>query len=90
MVSRYHIRVKGRLAALAYVTPHPVSEKHVIASVFPIEHAGKWEDNNLEYHLRDSVTDLFPKNVTDGEVIRELLMRVGIRQGYSIEKQDSS
>ena len=78
MVSKYEIILKGRLLALAYVSPHPASGKHIVVSVIPIERTGKWEDNTLEVHFKNPVSDLFTSTTTHVDAIRELLTRAGV------------
>jgi hypothetical protein len=78
MASKYHVILKGRLLALAYVSPHPVSGKHIVASVIPIERTGKWEDTTLEFHFKNLVSDLFVDRTTHLDAIRKLLTRAGV------------
>jgi len=84
MVSKYEIILKGRLLALAYVSPHPVSGRHIIASVVPIERTGQWEDNSLEVHFKSAMSELFPSDMPHHNAIRKLLNRIGIREPYKI------
>ena len=81
MVSKYHAILKGRLLALAYVSPHPVSGRHIIASVFPIERTGEWGDNTLEAHFKNLISELFPSNTAHEDAIRELMSRAGVEFG---------
>ena len=84
VVSKYQIILKGKLLALAYVSPHPVSGRHIIASVVPIERTGEWEDNSLEVHFKSAMSELFPSDMPHHNAIRELLHRIGIQEPYMI------
>jgi hypothetical protein len=78
MPLKYEVLFKGGLLALAFVSPHPVNPSHIVASVIPIERSGKWEDNTLEVHFLNPVSDLFPSSTPEVEAVKDLLTSAGI------------
>ncbi|HRB96192.1 MAG TPA: hypothetical protein PKY67_00600 [Nitrosomonas sp.] len=78
MANRYGIIYQGRKLALAYVSPHPEYQDHIMVSVILLECEGKWEDNSLELKLEKPLHDIFPTSKSEVEAVQEVISQVAI------------
>ncbi len=78
MANRYGIIYQGRKLALAYVSPHPEYEGHIVVSVIPLERKGKWENHSLELKLESPLHDIFPTSKSEIEAVKEVISQAPI------------
>lgn len=78
MANRYEIIYDGRRLALAYVSPHPEYEGHIVVSVIPLERKGKWENNLLLLKLESPLHDIFPVSKPETEAVIEVISQAAI------------
>lgn len=70
---KYNILYKGRIIALAYISPHPYLQGNCVASLAPIAISGKWTDNTMTLSFQKPLTDIFPISIENQQMIKELL-----------------
>ncbi len=73
MTNIYKILFNRRAIGLCYVSPHPELEGQKIASIVPLTRKGEFEDNTLEIHFENPVSDIFPDSLPDIEMLGGLV-----------------
>jgi hypothetical protein len=78
MTNRYSVEFQGRKLAVAFASPHPEFEKHIVVTVVPLTRKGKWEQNNLEIKFEAPLHDIFPESKPEVEAITEVIAQAAI------------
>lgn len=78
MTNRYNVEFQGRKIAVAFTSPHPEFEKHIVVSVVPLTRKGKWEGDNLEIKFESPIHDIFPDTVIETEAVTEVIAQAAI------------
>jgi len=84
MTNIYKILFNRRAIGLCYVSPHPELEGQKIASIVPLTRKGEFEDNTLEIHFENPVSDIFPDSLPDIEMLEDLCGQARI-EGWKVQ-----
>lgn len=87
MANQYGVNYQGRKLALAYVSPHPNYEGHIIVSVIPLVRKGKWVDNTLETKLEFPLHDIFPDTKPEIDAVYEVVSSAEL-EPWKVEIKD--
>jgi hypothetical protein len=69
---------RGKDIGLIFISSKPDDEKEKVATIIPIDRAGRWTEGDLTLVFEKPVHDFFPADTPDEEIREQITSLAGI------------